>query len=58
MIHVFARVHGKLARWDYDAEDYVEAITAVVAEANPPAPVLALLVTEHEDSRFEEKSSP
>lgn len=45
MIHVFAKVSGKLALWTLDGDDHVEAIEAVKAETPAPAaPVLALIL--------------
>lgn len=42
---VFARVNGKLARWDLGEHvDHVDAIAHVIAIENPPQPVLALVI--------------
>lgn len=43
--HVFARVDGKLARWDLSYPEPVDTAIAMVTEAaNPPKPVLALVI--------------
>lgn len=43
--HVFARIKGKLARWDLEQPlPPSEAIAAVVEADNPPRPVLALVL--------------
>jgi len=42
---VFARVDGKLARWDLgEPMDHVAAIDLVMGVEKPPKPVLALIV--------------
>jgi hypothetical protein len=44
MISVFGRVAGKLARYEIDCEDHVEAINMVLEETpKPTGPVLALI---------------
>ncbi len=48
--HVFARIKGKLARWDLaEPTDHDIAIAAVIEADNPPKPVLALIIGEPKD---------
>lgn len=50
--HVFARVKGKLARWDLsEPTDVPSAIAMVEQSDNPPRPVLALVSGEPEEKR-------
>jgi len=43
MITIFSKVAGKLARWEVDSHDHVEAINVVKEIGTTTGPVLALI---------------